>query len=70
MTITAYDFAQTQGGSYRFGTGDAATALRALADRIEAREVNVNKVHVASIARGDEFTETVLVMRFEECGHE
>lgn len=65
-TITAYDFAQTQGGSYRFGTGDAASALRTLADRIDARDVIVEKVHVSTIARSDEFTETVLVLRFEE----
>lgn len=67
--ITAYDFARGQTGSsgaYAFGTAGAAKALRALADRIEAGKVNVEKVHVTTIARGDEFTESVLVMRFEE----
>lgn len=66
MNLTAYDFAEPEGDTYRFGTGNSAAALRALADRIEAREVNVQKVHVSSIARGDEFAETVLVLRFEE----
>lgn len=66
MTLTAYDFAKPQGDTYRFGTGDSANALRALAARIDARDVIVEKVHVSSIARGDEFTETVLVLRFEE----
>lgn len=66
MNLTAYDFAKTQGDAYRFGTGNAAAALRALADRIDAGTVIVEKVHVTSIARGDEFTETVLVLRFEE----
>lgn len=64
--ITAYDFAKPEGDTYRFGTGNAAPALRALADRIDASAVIVEKVHVTSIARGDEFTETVLVLRFEE----
>lgn len=66
MSISAYDFAADVAHGFMFGTAESASALRALADRIEAQEVFVQKVHVSSIARGDEFTETVLVLRFEE----
>ncbi len=67
--LTAYDFAKGQtgpSGTWTFGTENSAQALRALADRIDAGQVIVEKVHVTTIARGDEFTETVLVLRFEE----
>ena len=65
-TLTAYDFARTQSGLYTFGTDDASKALRELADRIDAGRVIVEKVNVTTVARADAFTETVLVMRFEE----
>lgn len=64
--ITAHDFAREMPAGYRFGTADAARALRDLADRIDAGNAIVEKVHVTTIARGDEFTESVLVLRFEE----
>lgn len=64
--ITAYDFAKVQSGTYTFGTNDASKALRELADRIDAGRVIVEKVNVTTVARAEEFTETVLVMRFEE----
>lgn len=65
--ISAYDFGEeVSAGSYRFGLSRSPQALRALADRIEAREVDVQKVHVATIARDDSFTDTVLVIRFSE----
>lgn len=64
--ITAYDFARKQSGDYSFGTNDTAKALRDLAARIDAGGVIVEKVHVSTIARSEEFTETVLVLRFEE----
>lgn len=67
MTVTtAHDFALEQSGMYAFGTNGAAKALRDLADRIDAGRVIVEKVNVTTIARSDEFTESVLVMRFEE----
>lgn len=71
-TISAYDFATAQpvgSSAYAFGTNDTAKALRALADRIDVGQINVEKVNVTTIARGDKFTETALVMRFEEKIH-
>lgn len=64
--ITAYDFSRFQSEDYGFGTGSTAEALREIADRIASGVINVQKVHVTSIARGDEFTESVLVLRFDE----
>lgn len=63
--ITAYDFAEKSNG-WAFGAAESAKALRELADRIDAGRVTVQKVNVTTIARGDEFTTTVMVMRFEE----
>lgn len=36
------------------------------ASRHDAGKATVEKVHVITIARGDDFTESVFVMRFEE----
>lgn len=66
MNITAYDFSKRQNEAFSFGTGSAAQALREIADRIDSGVIQVHKVHVTSIARGDEFTESVIVMRFDE----
>lgn len=63
--ITAYDFAEKSNG-WAFGAAESAKALRELADRIDAGRVTVEKVNVTTIARGDEFTESVIVMRFDE----
>lgn len=64
--VTAYDFANRDQSGYHFGVGDTANGLRALAARIEARACVIEKVHVNTISDGNEFTRSVLVIRFSE----
>lgn len=63
--VSGYDFASA-GDRHPFGTLNTAEALRNLADRIERQEVGVSEVRVSSIAHGDDFAETEIVLRLYE----
>jgi hypothetical protein len=68
----AYSFAEKVSGSdgpdlhVMISAEKSAQALRDLADRIERKEVFVDKVRVFTFADSDEFTKTALKLIFTE----
>lgn len=67
--ITAHDFTETLIGRHFFGVDakSAATALRKLADALEAgRDVALDSVRVQTLATHDDFAATIIRLKVFE----
>jgi hypothetical protein len=68
--ISAYDFSQDYSPEIYFGIGSVPEALRALADKVEKKQILSQRVQVITEAQNADYTRSALIFEYVETNRE